>query len=200
MNKQDNYIDLSDIKENELDKTASFTDLMSRSERKQREKEKQNEQTQNNNETISKLLNNLNDKNKITENNNFSINSENIVDNFHKIQQDLNIINESNQEEFDDIDNIINKKRKYPVGNLIVTAFLNIISIIYFIYSVYYTDILNRNKFLIINSIIILSMAFIFCLSLISNKKICKIFCILNYIVITGYIAFNVLLTLGYLK
>ena len=34
MEKKENLIDLSDIKDNELDKTASFTDLMSRSERK----------------------------------------------------------------------------------------------------------------------------------------------------------------------
>ena len=40
MKTKERLIDLSDIKDDELDKTASFTDLMTRSERKKREKEK----------------------------------------------------------------------------------------------------------------------------------------------------------------
>lgn len=40
MKEEERYIDLSDIKDNDLDKTASFTDLMSRSERRLREKKK----------------------------------------------------------------------------------------------------------------------------------------------------------------
>lgn len=39
------YVDLSDIKEDDLDKTASFTDLMSRSEKKERERIKEEEKT-----------------------------------------------------------------------------------------------------------------------------------------------------------
>ena len=38
MKTREKIIDLSDIKEDELDKTASFTDLMSRSERRKRKK------------------------------------------------------------------------------------------------------------------------------------------------------------------
>ena len=34
-------LDLSDIKENDLDKTSTFTDLMTRTERKNRKKEKE---------------------------------------------------------------------------------------------------------------------------------------------------------------
>ena len=45
MNKKN--IDLSDIKEMDLDKTSSFTDLMSRSERKNREIEKKEEKNSN---------------------------------------------------------------------------------------------------------------------------------------------------------
>ena len=41
MNKK--KIDLSDIKKDDLDKTSSFTDLMSRNERKKRMKEKNND-------------------------------------------------------------------------------------------------------------------------------------------------------------
>lgn len=41
METKERLIDLSDIKDDELDKTASFTDLMTRSERKKREKEKE---------------------------------------------------------------------------------------------------------------------------------------------------------------
>ena len=43
--KKDHFIDLSDIKENELDKTATFTDLLSRSEKKERQRRKEDEET-----------------------------------------------------------------------------------------------------------------------------------------------------------
>ena len=45
-------IDLSDIKENDLDKTSTFKDLMSRSERKKREEEKLQEE---NNDIVDML-------------------------------------------------------------------------------------------------------------------------------------------------
>jgi len=42
---KERYIDLSDIKDDELDKTASFTDLMSREEKKKRKRIKEEEKT-----------------------------------------------------------------------------------------------------------------------------------------------------------
>ena len=42
---KERYIDLSDIKDDELDKTASFTDLMSREEKKRRKRIKEEEKT-----------------------------------------------------------------------------------------------------------------------------------------------------------
>jgi len=46
---KERYIDLSDIKEEELDKTVSFTDLMSRNDKKRRAREKKLEKQQNEN-------------------------------------------------------------------------------------------------------------------------------------------------------
>ena len=58
MNKR--KIDLSDIKENDLDKTSSFTDLMSRSERKMRKKQLTEEDIDNtidtNNNDIEEMI------------------------------------------------------------------------------------------------------------------------------------------------
>ena len=52
------YIDLSDIKEDEMDKTASFTDLMSREELKERKRIKEEEQTR----ELKEILMNDDDK------------------------------------------------------------------------------------------------------------------------------------------
>lgn len=60
MMKKDNkrYIDLSDIKDDELDKTGSFTDLMSRTEKKAHERMKEEEKTR----ELKEILMNDDDK------------------------------------------------------------------------------------------------------------------------------------------
>ena len=55
MNKK-HYVDLSDIKENDLDNTASFTDLMSRSEKLEHKRKKEEEQTRELKEILIKDL------------------------------------------------------------------------------------------------------------------------------------------------
>ena len=49
-------IDLSDIKENDLDKTSSFTDLMSRSERRKRKAKKEAIFLDSNNNDIEEMI------------------------------------------------------------------------------------------------------------------------------------------------
>ena len=45
--------------------------------------------------------------------------------------------------------------------------------------------------------LIILGMIMFFCISIISNRTISKIFSVLNYLVFIGYVLFNLILVLG---
>lgn len=203
MKKEERFIDLSDIKDNDLDKTASFTDLMSRSQRKLREKEKKQATLEKNNDLekpTDDILNIINESsNKETNiNNELSVETPSDIESLNKTTQLNNI--EYNTNVDDSIEEEFENKGKYGSGYIIIIGLFLILSIVYFLYSIYYTDILDRNKFLLIDSTILLSMTFLFGISLIGSKKVSKVFSILNYIVLVGFIAFNVLLTLNYIK
>lgn len=209
---KDGYIDLSDIKDDELDKTASFTDLMSRSERKAREKQKRQElKTENKqDEDILKLINeNEQQEKKKTSNNKNGetdqlMNTINLINKKSSIDDPININSDitynENVESFDDDITDNKKQKKYNIGHIIINGVFVITSIVYYIYSVIFTTYQNNEKFLFINSAVLLSMIILFCISIIFNKRISKFFSIINYILFLGFLIFNILINVGYIK
>ena len=213
MKTKERLIDLSDIKDDELDKTASFTDLMSRSERKKREKEKK-----------KKNIDEINIENAEIEkkdNKKEDLNNKLDIDNISEVESTEEILEETKQYEdltktidkdidaedkvlkkevtYDDYDEFDDNK-KYGSGLIIVMGLFLLISTGIFLYSILFTDNLDKNKFLIIDSIIISSMYFLFGLSIISGKRFSKFLSIFNYLIFIVFIIFNVLITLNYIK
>lgn len=212
------YIDLSDIKEAELSKTASFTDLMSRTEKKEHERLKEEEKTR----ELKEILMNDDDKKelkkeekrrlieerkrkkqeqKINKQENDEDNSKDInkTENLGRTQRFLDLTKEIKVSMLNNVDeNIQNKKReKLGIGNIIITDILIIISLAYYIYSILFTNVQTSQLYLLIGGLIILAMIMFFCISVISTRLLSKIFSILNYILFIGYILFNLILVLG---
>ncbi len=216
MKTKERLIDLSDIKDDELDKTASFTDLMSRSERKKREKEKKKK--------IDESNNNIEDENNFETNNDDNIDKKLEINNISEVESTEKILEETKQYEdltktidkdidikdnvfkkeiaynHDDDDDEFDEEKSFGSGLIITMGLFLLISTGIFIYSIIFTNNLDKNKFLIIDSIILTSMYFLFGLSIITNKKFGKFLSIINYLAFISFIAFNVLLTLNYIK
>lgn len=225
--KKDNnkYIDLSDIKDDELDKTGSFTDLMSRTEKKEHERMKEEEKTR----ELKEILMNDDDKKEIKQENKRKKQKERIIAKEEKrlekeaikdIQKELkdNSLNKAKDlasldktQKFLDLTNEIKlsmlnnvndnikdtKQKKFGIGNIIVTDVLIIISLAYYIYSILFTNVQTSQLYLLIGGLIILCMIMFFCISIISNRTISKIFSILNYLIFIGYVLFNLILVIG---
>lgn len=178
--KKDNLIDLSDIKENELDKTSSFTDLMSRSQRKAYEKDKK-KQEQDKNEIEIK-------DNKID------------VEEYKEIFEDTEEIKEvkkniPKEEVIEYEDNF-----KPKIINTIFTGLLSISCIGYYIYLILFTDILMRRKFFICESGIIAAIILLLCINSVGKKLLNKLTIIFIYIFILAFIAINILIKLDIVK
>ena len=214
------YVDLSDIKENDLDKTASFTDLMSRSEKKKLERIKKTEETR---ELKENLIKDKIKQNKIKKENidkklheTLKINKEEIkrekkikkeneiknLDNLSKTQRFLDLTTEIKTSMLNNVDDNLDipSKKKFGIGNILIMDLFIILSLAYYIYSILFTDIQNNQLYLLIGGIFILSMITIFCISIISNRILYKIFSILNYLIFISYIAFNLIIVLGIIK
>ena len=208
MKTKERFIDLSDIKEDELDKTASFTDLMSRSERRKREKEKKKK-------NIDEI--NIEDTKIEKKDNNVDLN----INNISEVESTEEILEETKQYEdltktidkdIDVKDNVFKKEVSYDDydefdlenkngnGLIITMGLFLLISVGIFIYSIVFTDNLDKNKFLVIDSIVISSMYFLFGLSIISGKRFSKFLSVFNYLIFILFTLFNVLITLNYIK
>lgn len=205
------YVDLSDIKKNDLDKTASFTDLMSRTEKKEHERQKE-EKTR---ELKEVLMNSEEKREKRTkEKKRKEIDEENfneleferevpslenkttkdVEEEFNKTQKILEFTSNIQTSVLKNLDNNLetqHETKKRGIGNILITDLLIIISLVYYIYSIIFTDLQSNQLYLLIGGCFILSMITLFCLSLISNKILYKIFSILNYLVFISYILFN---------
>ena len=214
--KQDRYIDLSDIKEMEMDNTASFTDLMSREEIKKRKKIQEEEKTQ----ELKEILMNDEDKKRlkkekkiakeekrlektaIKELNNKSkentlLDDKDIKD-ITKTQKFLDLTNEIKVSMLNNVDeNIKPKEKKLSIGNIVISDIIIIISLAFYIYSILFTNYQNNELYLLIGGLIILAMIMFFCISTISGRILSKIFSVLIYLVFIGYIMFNLILVLG---
>lgn len=214
------YVDLSDIKEDDLDKTASFTDLMSRSEKKERERIKEEEKTRELTEILMidavKRKNNVKQKKKKELDETHKINKEKIkkeqsirkeneiknLENLTKTQRFLDLTTDIKTTMLNNVDDNLDMpiKKKFGIGNILIMDLLIIISLTYYIYSILFTNIQSNQLYLLIGGIFILSMITIFCISIISNRLLYKIFSLLNYLIFIGYIAFNLIVVLGIIK
>ena len=221
---KERYIDLSDIKDDELDKTASFTDLMSREEKKKRKRIKEEEKTR----ELKEILMNDEDKKELKKEKkkkerlekkiqkeekrlekeaakeiNDKINDNTLVDDedlkdITKTQRFLDLTNEIKVSMLNNVDENINtEKKKFGIGNIVISDLLIIISLAFYIYSILFTNYQNNELYLLIGGLIILSMIMFFCISIISSKIISKVFSILIYLVFTSYVLFNLILVLG---
>ena len=191
-------IDLSDIKEFDLDKTSSFTDLMSRSERRNRLKQKQL-----NNDNLDFIEENNNDieemideRKKSTKDLTLQLekarneykNIENKEDDISKTQ----ILELTRQMKFNLNDNI-KEERKKGYNYITFIGIFILIALAYFIYSLLFTNQLDNEMFLLINCGIILLMFLLFGITLLTTKRNNKFLAILNFLILLGYIAFNIL-------
>lgn len=219
--KQDRYIDLSDIKEMEMDNTASFTDLMSREELKKRKKIKEEEKTQ----ELKEILMNDEEKKKLKKEkkkndkkiakeekrleksaekeikekikDNTLVDDEDLKD-ITKTQRFLDLTNEIKVSMLNNVDeNIKPKEKKLSIGNIVISDIIIIISLAFYIYSILFTNYQNNELYLLIGGLIILAMIMFFCISTISGRILSKIFSVLIYLVFIGYIMFNLILVLG---
>ena len=216
----DRYIDLSLIKDDDMDKTASFTDLMSREEKKERQRRKLEEETRELKEILmndeeakelkkkrkkkkEKLEEALEDE--ITYDNVKEENEKDVkVDNFSKTQKLIDLTNELKLSMLNNVSDNLNddddedaKKKPFKIGNIILTDFLIIISLAYYIYTIIFTNIQTSQLYLLIGGAIILAMILFFCLSIISKRILSKAFSIIIYLIFIGYIVFNLTLILG---
>lgn len=216
----DRYIDLSLIKDDDMDKTASFTDLMSREEKKERQRRKLEEETRELKEILmndeeakelkkkrkkkkEKLEEALEDE--ITYDNVKEENEKDVkVDNFSKTQKLIDLTNELKLSMLNNVSDNLNddddedaKKKPFKIGNIILTDFLIIISLAYYIYTIIFTNIQTSQLYLLIGGAIILAMILFFCLSIISKRILSKVFSIIIYLIFIGYIVFNLTLILG---
>ncbi len=213
---KERYIDLSDIKDDELDKTGSFTDLMSRSELKKHNRKKE-EQTQ----ELKEILNIDNDekldkkkKKKILkeekklekkaikeikeEIENDTIEEDDDLKNLSKTQKLLDLTNEIKLSMLNNVDeNIKDEKKKFKIGNLIFMDILIIISLAYYIYSILFTNVQKNQLYILIGGVIILLMIMLFCISAVTGKKVSTFFSVINYLVFISFILFNLTLVLG---
>lgn len=214
------YVDLSDIKEDDLDKTASFTDLMSRSEKKERERIKEEEKTRELTEILMsdtiKRKNKVKQKKKKELDETLKKNKEEIkkeqeirkgneiknLENLTKTQRFLDLTTDIKTTMLNNVDDNLDMpiKKKFGIGNILIMDLLIIISLTYYIYSILFTNIQSNQLYLLIGGIFILSMITIFCISIISNRILYKIFSLLNYLIFIGYIAFNLIVVLGIIK
>ena len=184
-------LDLSDIKENDLDKTSSFLDLMSRSERKNRKLEK-HEQSNDIEDMIEERKRSTKD---------LTIELENAKNEYKK-----QVFSEKNEDlgktqileitrqmkfNFDEKkkENAKNKKKGISILNII--GEINLLCIGYYIYLLVFTNYQDDKSNYIITGGIIVLLVLLFGISIVTNKKISKFFNILNILAIIVFIVFN---------
>ena len=193
-------IDLSDIKDNDLDKTSSFTDLMTRSERKNRKLEKEKELLEENNN--DDILDMVDERKKSTKdltielekakeeyNNNATTKKSSDDEDFGKTQiLDLTRQMKFNFEKTKE-ENV--EKKKNGVSILNVIGEVNLLCIGYYIYLLVFTNYQDIRSNYLINGSIIVALVLLFGLSVISKKGLSKFFNILNILAILAFILFN---------
>lgn len=190
-------IDLSDIKTKDLDKTSSFTDLMSRTERLQRKNSDDiddmiNEKRRNTEELTKELKkvqqeykeeikkDNKKSKKQIEEEKEESLGKTQIME----LTRVMKFNFEENKEKN-------NKKKKHGISPLNIVGELNLLCIGYYIYLLAFTNYQDIESRYMLNGGIIVLMVLLFGLSVVTSKKLSKFFHIINILVIITFIIFN---------
>ncbi|MBR6690050.1 MAG: hypothetical protein IKL65_01805 [Bacilli bacterium] len=190
-------IDLSEIKENDLDKTSSFTDLMSRSERRNRMLQKEKNITEVENNDIEDMVE---ERKRSTKD--LTIELEKVKNEYNKQIEEKNddelgktqILELTRQMKFNfeetKKENSKNSKNKVTLLNIIGIA--NLLCIGYYIYLLVFTNYQDSEFNYMITGGIIVLLVLIFGLSVVTNKKTSKLFKILNILAILSFIIFNI--------
>ena len=183
MNKKN--IDLSDIKEMDLDKTSSFTDLMSRSERKNRKIEKKEENNSNDD-----IIDMVSEKKKSTKDLTAELKKMESDEELSKTQ----ILDLTRQIKFNfqETKKENNKKKKNGVSTLNIIGEINLFCIGYYIYLLAFTNYQETEANYILTGSIIVLLVLLFGLSVVTGKKINKFFMVLNVLTIIAFITFNI--------
>ena len=182
-------IDLSDIKENDLDRTSSFVDLMSRSERRNRKLEKETQK-----DDIEEMIE---ERKKSTKD--LTKDIEKVKKEIKKVDTDeeemgkTQILDLTRQMKFnfeEQREDNLSKKKK-GISPLNIIGEVNLLCIGYYIYLLAFTNYQdNKNNYLITGGIIVL-LVLLFGMSVVTPKKVSKFFKVLNILSIFGFIAFN---------
>ena len=181
-------VDLSIIKKNDLEDTASFTDLMSRKERKKHKKEKEDltEEFE-----VKKLEDSMEFEtedlaSQIAENKTVEITEDEVKE---LMNADL-----SKEDELEDINDSDFKEEKEH-KNIFNTVLISLVIIVFiglFVYAIINTKYLEKDLYLLIDGALLILLVFNYCLMTIVKKP--TFFTILNYLLIVGTIAFNTLI------
>ena len=185
-------IDLSDIKNDDLEKTSSFVDLMSRKERKNHrlEKDEFEEMIEERKRSTKDLTRDLEKVKKEVNKEVNKITKKDSEDEIGKTQiLDLTRQMKFNFEE-QRKDN--NDKKKKGVSPLNVIGEVNLLCIGYYIYLLAFTNYQDTKYNYFITGSITILLVLIFGLSVITPKKISNFFKILNILTIFAFIAVNV--------
>ena len=187
-------LDLSDIKENDLDKTSTFTDLMTRSERKTRKTEKEDFLKSNNNDIIDMVE----ERKKSTKD--LTIDLEKAKKEYKReINKDedlgkTQILELTRQMKFNfeetKKENISKKKNGVTLLNIV--GITNLLCIGFYIYLLVFSNYQDSELNYLITGGLIVLLVLLFGLSVVTNKGTSKFFKILNVLTILGFIAFNI--------
>ena len=188
-------IDLSDIKENDLDKTSTFTDLMTRTERKNRKKEKLEENILKTNDNDIEDM--IEERKKSTKD--LTIDLEKAKKEYKKeINKDEELgktqileLTRQMKFNFEETKKENSNKNKNGVTLLNIIGITNLICIGYYIYLLTFTNYQDSETNYLMTGGLIVLLVFLFGLSVVTNKGASKFFKILNILTILGFIAFN---------
>lgn len=178
-------IDLSIIKQNDIDDTATFTDLLSKQEKKELKQddiEDMINEKKRNTKDLTKEIEIIKEKEDLNNTKVFEID-----------KKDKETSNKSKKTEAKK--NI--KEKNKPTGITDVGIFILAI-MAYFIYCLLYTNFYDNEKVLLINIITIVLTFLLFTFSIIFNKKLSKIIVIIIFILLLIFIAFNLINSLGF--
>lgn len=189
MNDKERKEFINSIKENDLDKTATFSDLMSRAERKQHELEKKKIEESKKVEQEKKVKQKNSNKTKkkkvaVPE-------QKNEINNLENTRELKTLVKQEKE-----------KKKEKPKNffkSIVITTLL-LCSIGYFIYTLLFCDTLVNQFYLILNSGIIMLLAITDALGITRNTIKAKKWFITNALIIVILVLFNLLVNLNILK
>ena len=200
-----NKIDLSDIKEKSLEETTTFTDLMSRREKRKRKKEEvlddfedMVKEKRRNTADLTKEVEKVKEiKNEKTESKEDIVKEKKKQEKTSDIEEKLNNtqileLTRKMKFNFDDVKDENTESKKNGVTLLNLIGIVNLICIGYYIYLLAFTSYQDNESNYMIAGGFIISLVFFFGLSLVCSKKLRKVFNIINILAIILFIAFNI--------